>query len=76
MFLKNSIIGHGKLLCLLVVPDDDGGVPLRGALHPIHLDPVADEVLVLGVQDVLTLPLLGPPADRTLAPVAHGQPGD
>ena len=60
---------------VLVVSDDEGWVPLRGALHPVHAQPLAQQLARHGEQQPLRRRVLGPLPHLGLGPGAHRQPG-
>lgn len=60
---KMDLFGRAFYLGGLVVADDDGGVPLRGALGPINFHPEADQDARRGQQDPLPILHLCPPPD-------------
>lgn len=60
---RKDWFGRAFYLGGLVVADDDGGVPLRGALGPINFHPEADQDARRGQQDPLSVLHLCPPPD-------------
>ena len=60
--------------CLLVDADDEGWVPLGGALHPVHAQPLAQQQAGGGEQDALGRRLVTPGPHLALWPRAHSQP--
>ena len=74
MLLQDGVVRHGELPGLLVVADDEGGVPLRGALHPIDGEPLPHQDGGSVEQEPLGLALLHPPPHLGLAPPGHRQP--
>ena len=55
---------RSKYLSGLVVTDNDGGIPLGGALRPVHFHPEADEDAWRRQQDALAILHLSPLSDR------------
>lgn len=49
--------------CSFIVADDNRRVPLRGALGPVHFNPVAHQNAGGGEEDALAVLLFGPTSD-------------
>jgi len=73
MFLQDSVISDCELPRLLVVTNDEGGVPLRGPLHPVHAQPLPHQHRGGGQEDPLGRHVVAPFPNLTLGPRAHGK---
>ena len=69
MVLTTRLTRLGTHSSGLVVSDDDGRVPLGGALGAVHLRPVADDHGRRADQDLLTGLHLGPAHHRLAHPL-------
>ena len=73
VLLQDGVVRHGELPCLLVVADDEGGVPLGGSLHPVDGESLPHQDGGSVEQEPLGLALLHPSPHLRLAPPGHRQ---